>query len=438
MIAESDIVTKVLETVKKKGASQAELVYAEGSGIAVSCRNSAVDTVENNQDRSLTVTVYKGLAKGSASTAVLDAESIDLTIEKALAIAALTEEDEFAGLAEAELLATEFKDLQCYFDNQRDTEQLIDMGLQAANAAVEKAAAKGEQLQVDEADVELGEGRSIYANSNGFYGEKRGSNASISVVGIAERDGVMERDYAWDAVRDVNLLASPQAIGQQAAERTLSRLGARKIKSCKARVLFEASVAKSLVGHFLSAISGGALYQEASFLKDDLHQQLFPTWFELFEDPFVAGGFASRNFDANGVQTRQRKIVEQGCLEGFLLSVYSARRLGLKTTGNAGGSHNLSVLAPSESDLIAKMDKGLYVTSLMGQGVNAVTGDYSRGASGFWVENGQIQFPVNELTIAGHLKDMYRGLLAVGDDLDTRSKITTGSWLIDEMTIAGD
>ena len=222
--------------------------------------------------------------------------------------------------------------------------------------------------------------------------------------------------------------------------RTLERVGSRKVKSCKVPVLFDPSCAKSLIGHMLSAISGSALYQEASFLKNDLNKLIFPEWFSLYEDPFILSGFASRNFDSNGVQTKQRHIIKDGLLNGFLLSVYSARRLGLTTTGNAGGAHNLEVQSAkaTEHNLIKTMHKGLYVTSLMGQGVNTVTGDYSRGASGYWVENGEIQFPVSELTIAGQLKDMYQSLVAVGNDLDKRTKTTTGSWLISEMTIAGD
>ena len=439
-MSQTDIVTKVLETVKRKGASDAELVYSEGQGVSVSCRGNEVDTIENNQDKSLIVTVYKGQAKGSASTAVVDDESIALTIEKALAIADLTEADEAAGLADKALLAKDFKDLQLYFEQNESVDELIERALAASQGAMDYAQAQNKDMVVDESNVEMGSGYSIYANSNGFLGEKRGSNAAASVVAIAEADGVMEREYWWDAVRDIKNMQSAASIGQMAAERTLSRAGGRKVKSGKVPVLFDPSSAKSLLGHMLGAISGSALYQEASFLKDDLGEQIFPEWFQLVEDPFKLSGFASRNFDANGVKTNARNIVDNGVLSGFLLSVYSARRLGLETTGNAGGAHNLTVpSSPNvDDDLIKTMHKGLYVTSLMGQGVNTVTGDYSRGASGFWVENGEIQFPVNELTIAGHLKDMYKGLVAVGNDVDARSKTSTGSWLIEEMTLAGD
>lgn len=437
-MSQTDIVTKVLDTVKRHGATSAELVYSEGSGVSVTCRGNEVDTIENNQDKSLVITVYKGQAKGSASTAVIDDAAIDLTIEKALAIASLTEADEAAGLANESLLCKEFKDLGLYFKPEYDADALINRALEASQAAQDEARSQGQDINVDESNVECGEGHSIYANSNGFVGEKQGSNASASVVAIAESDGVMEREYWWDAVRDYQTMDSAKNIGQLAAQRTLSRAAGRKVKSCKAPVLFDPSMAKGLLGHMLGAISGSALYQEASFLKNDLNQQLFPDWFEVNEDPFVLGGFASRNFDANGVQTKQRQLIEKGVLKGFLLSVYSARRLGMETTGNAGGAHNLFVKPSSSDDLIKTMDRGLLVTSLMGQGVNTVTGDYSRGASGFWVENGEIQFPVNELTIAGHLKDMFKGLVAVGDDIDERSKTHTGSWLINEMTIAGD
>jgi len=262
----------------------------------------------------------------------------------------------------------------------------------------------------------------------------------MSLVAIAESNGQMERDYWWDAVRDFNDIMPADALGKKAAKRTIARMGAKKIKSTKAPVLFDPSISQGLVGHMLSAISGSSLYQEASFLKDDLNNQIFPEWFEINEDPFAIGGFASRNYDSNGVATKQRNIIESGILKGFLLSVYSARRLGLKTTGNAGGAHNLFVKSNDISfdAALKQMGTGLLVTSVMGQGINTVTGDYSRGASGFWVENGEIQFPVNELTIASNLKDMYKNVVLVANDVDKRSKIQTGSWLIEEMTIAGD
>ena len=431
------IVAEILETVKKKGASDAEVVYSKGSGLSISVRNGDVDTVENSNDSSLILTVYNGKAKGSASTAILDRDSIDLTIEKALEIAKLTQADEYAGIAERELMAnsTNFKDLSTYHPRDITPETMIEMAKQAESATLET---KG--VIVDEAGVSMGEGFSVYANSNGFIGTKQGTNSSMSVVAIAEKDGQMERDYWWDATRDFNKLMSADKLGRKAAERTISRIGASKVKSCKVPVLFDATIAQGLVGHVLSAISGSSLYQEASFLKDDLGNQIFPKWFEINEDPFVKSGFASHNYDSNGVATKQRNIIEQGVLKGFLLSVYSARRLGLETTGNAGGAHNLFIQSGDKSfdEALKELGTGLYVTSVMGQGVNTVNGDYSRGASGFWVENGEIQFPVSELTIASNLKDMYKNLVLVANDIDKRSKIQTGSWLIEEMTIAGD
>jgi PmbA protein len=434
------LVENVLEQLISKGASAAEVVYSEGSGVSVTGRAGDVETIENNQDKSLVMTVYKGQAKGSASTAVVNQDNINLTMEKALAIASLTEPDEAAGLADKEWLATEFRELHTWYDNQRSVDELMDDVLQAEQAAVDYAASQGQQITVDDATIQMGVGHTVYGNSNGFLGEKQGSNVSASVVAIAEQDGQMEREYWWDAHRQLDKLEAMQEIGARAARRTLERLGAKKIKSCKAPVLFDPSGARSLLGHLLSAISGSALYQESSFLKDDLHKPLFPEWFSLYEDPFLAGGFASRNFDSNGVQTRQRHIIDQGVLNGFLLSVYSARRLGMQPTGNAGGAHNMTVQSqrPMNQDLLRQMDTGLLVTSMMGQGVNPVTGDYSRGASGFWVERGEIQFPVSELTIAGNLKNMFASLVDVGDDVDRRSKTATGSWLIEEMTIAGD
>ena len=440
MNSPADIVTEVLKSVKQKGATAAEVAYSEGAGISVSCRDDAVDTIENNHDKSLVVTVYKGQASGSASTAVVDQVSIDLSIEKALSIAALTEADPFAGLADVDDLATEFKDLKTYFDNPNDSDALIEQALEASAAARDYANAQDLTMAVDESNVEVGTASSIYANSNGFLGHKRGSNVSASVVAIGKSQGQMERAYWWDAKRNAVDMLSAQELGRLAAEKTLERLGARKLKSCQAPVVFDPSMAKSLVSHMVQAISGSALYQEASFLKNDLHQSIFPDWFGITEDPFVASGFASRNYDGNGVRTRRRELIDCGVLNGFLLSVYAARRLDLKTTGNAGGAHNLLIHSkqPLVDDLLAEMGTGLLVTSLMGQGFNPVTGDYSRGASGFWVENGQIQYPVSELTIAGNLRDMFMQLQAVGSDVDQRSHIQTGSWLIDGMAIAGN
>lgn len=432
-----EIVTKILQTVKQKGATDAEVVYSQGKGLSVSVRNGDVDTIENSQDASLILTVYRGQAKGSASTAILDDQSIELTIDKALAIAKLTEGDQYAGLAEPELLANpdDFKDLSTYYHCDVEPETMIEMAIKAEAKALATA-----DIMVDEAGVSLGEGRSIYANSNGFIGEKQGSNASMSVVGIAQADGQMERDYWWDAHRDFNQLMCPEKLGEKAAQRTIARIGAQKIASTKAPVLFDSELAKGLTRNLLDAISGSSLYQESSFLKNDLNKQIFPEWFVINEDPFIKGGFASRNFDANGVATKQRDLIDSGVLKGFILSVYSARRLGMEATGNAGGAHNLFVKPTDHSfeQALKEMGTGLYVTSVMGQGVNVVNGDYSRGASGFWVENGEIQFPVNELTIAGNLRDMFRNVVLVANDVDKRSKIQTGAWLIEEMTIAGN
>ncbi len=435
---QTDIVTKVLETVKHKGADAAEISYAEGRGISVSCRQGEVDTIENNQDKSLSLTVYKNGAKGTASTAVVNDDSIALTIDKALAIAALTAPDEAAGLADKDLLATDFKDLQTAFDNPYDPDTLIRYALRATEGARAHAADRQADVVVDEANVEVGDGYAIYANSNGFVGEKHGSNCSASVVAIAKKNGEMEREYWWDAVRDYQHLMDPELMGAKASGRSIAQLGSRQVKSQQVPVLFDPAMAKTLIGHMLSAISGSALYQEASFLKDDLNKQLFPDWFNISEDPFIPGGFGSRNFDSNGIATKPRTLIDEGVLTGFMLSLYSARRLKTQPTGHGGGAHNLTVNAPTIDDLVKEMERGFLVTSLMGQGVNTVTGDYSRGASGFWVEDGAIAFPISEMTIAGHLKDMFKQLRAVGADVDQRSKVHTGAWLVDGMTIAGD
>ncbi|GAA4811144.1 PmbA protein [Marinicella pacifica] len=435
---QTDIVTKVLETVKHKGADAAEISYAEGSGISVSCRQGEVDTIENNNDKSFSLTVYKNGAKGSASTAVVNEDSIALTIEKALAIAALTAPDEAAGLADKDLLATDFKNLQTAHDNPYEPDTLIQYALTATEGARAEAADKQADVVVDEANVEVGDGYAIYATSDGFLGEKRGSNASASVVAIAKEHGEMEREYWWDAVRDYRQLMDAEIMGAKAVGRSVAQLGSRQVKSQQVPVLFDPAMSKTLIGHMLSAISGSALYQEASFLKDDLNTQLFPEWFSIQEDPFIPGGFGSRNFDSNGIATKPRTLIDHGVLKGFMLSLYSARRLNSQPTGHGGGAHNLMVEAATTADLVKDMDRGFLVTSLMGQGVNTVTGDYSRGASGFWVEDGQIAFPISEMTIAGHLKDMFKNLRAVGADIDRRSKIHTGAWLVDGMTIAGD
>ncbi|HFC30883.1 MAG TPA: metalloprotease PmbA [Oceanospirillales bacterium] len=435
----SEIVTEILATVKKKGATEAEVVYSKGKGLSISLRNGDVDTIENSEDSSLILTVYNGKAKGSASSALLDEASIALTIEKAWEIAKLTQEDEFAGLADEELLANpaDFKDLDIYHPTDVTPDAMIENGLKAEKAALET---KG--IIVDETNISIGEGFSVYASSHGFLGTKQGTNCSMSVVAIAEKDGAMERDYWWDAVRDYNNMMPATELGKKAAARTIARVGARKVKSCKVPVLFDATVAQGLVGHMLSALAGSSLYQDASFLKDDLNTQIFPEWFEIHENPFIKGGFASRNFDSNGVATKARNIIDSGVLTGFLLSIYSARRLGLVTTGNAGGAHNLFIKTHNNSeksfdDALKQLNTGLYVTSVMGQGVNTINGDYSRGASGFWIENGEIQFPVSEITIASNLKDMYKNLVLIANDTDQRTKIQTGSWLIEEMTIAG-
>ncbi len=431
------IVTEILQTVKKKGATAAEVSYSKGKGLSISVRNGDVDTIENSQDSALVVTLYHGKAKGSASTAVLDEKSIALTVEKAWNIAKLTQADEFSGLAEEKYLAKAeyFKELSIYHPQDISPQVMIEMAKQAETAAL-----KSKGIVVDEVNISMGEGVSVYATSEGFYGEKQGTNSSASVVAIAQHDGQMERDYWWDAKRKFSDLMDMQQLGKKAAQRTIARVGARKIASCKVPVLFDAVVAQGLVGHMLAAISGSSLYTDASFLKNDLGKEIFPQWFEIFEDPFVQGGFASRNYDANGVAVKQRQLIESGVLQGFMLSCYAARRLGLETTGNAGGSHNLFIKSSGTtfSDALKELGTGLYVTSVMGQGVNTINGDYSRGASGFWVENGEVQFPVSELTIASNLKEMYKNLVLVANDTDKRAKILTGSWLVQEMTIAGD
>ncbi|MBZ0329056.1 metalloprotease PmbA [Halomonas sp. ANAO-440] len=426
---------QALALARRLGADACEVGASVDQGIGISVREGEVETVELSRDQGIAVTVYQGGRKGSASSTDASDESIRAVVEKAVAIARYTGEDPAAGLADAALMATELPDLDVHHPWALTTEQAIDLALACEAAGRSQPGIR----QSEGASLSSGEGVRVYANSHGFLGSQCGSRHSLSCMLIAEDEGGMQRDYDYTSARDPRDLLAPEAVGRSAAEKTLRRMGSRRPDTGRLPVLFDATVASGLIGHLMSAIAGGSLYRQASFLCDRLGDGLFPAWFSLYERPMERGGMASSPFDNDGVQTRDNVFIENGQLASYMLSAYSARRLGMQTTGNAGGARNLRIDAPlaTRDELLARMGRGVLVTELMGQGVNGVTGDYSRGAAGFWVENGEIQHPVEEFTIASNMEAMFKGLAAAGSDIDTRGSIHSGSWLIDEMTIAG-
>ena len=431
------IAEDVIRLARAKGASEADVAASIDLGLSVGVRLGEVETVEHTRDRGVALTVYFGRRKGSANTADLDPKSIEQTVEHACAIARYTEEDPANGLADPELLAKEFPDLDLWHPWDITPEEAIRLGIEIEDAG------RAFDPRIDNSDgsaVQVGASMTAYANTIGFLGTERATSHSLSVALIAEDDNGMQRDYWYDAVRRAGDFASAASIGRKAAERTLSRLGSRRIGTRECAVLFAPEVARSLIGHFLSAASGGALYRRASFLVDQVGQPVFPGWMQIAERPHIPRGHGSTAFDSEGVATRDSDLVQGGVLARYILGSYSARKLGLRSTGNAGGVQNI-VVQPGQDDfgtLLRRMGSGLLVTELMGQGVSLVTGDYSRGASGFWVENGEIAYPVEEITIAGNLRDMFRAVEAVGSDVDPRSHILTGSILLERMAIAGE
>lgn len=426
---------KLLELAKKKGATSSELSIGASRGLSVNARMNEVETVEFNQDQSLSLTLYKGQRKGHVSVTDLTDKALEQAVDMALAFAEHTAEDPYAGLASAELMASQWDDPELYYPQPFDVEQLVDLSL-----ACEAEGRKDSRItNSDGAGFHVGERTTLYANSHGFQGQLWGTNYSASCVLIAGEGDQMQRDYWYDSQRRWDLLSSPESIGQKAAERTLMRFNPQKISTRKVPVLFAAEIASGLLGHLMGAISGGSLYRNASFLKDRLGEPLFPEFVSVFEQPHLKGGVASAPFDQEGVATRDNTFVADGVLQQYMLGSYSARKLGLETTANAGGARNLRVSSTGESydQMLKKLGTGLLVTELMGQGVNMVTGDYSRGAAGFWVEKGVILYPVHEITIAGNLRDMFLSIVAIGSDVDTRGNTQTGSILIDEMSVAG-
>ncbi|MGN1055430.1 MAG: metalloprotease PmbA, partial [Comamonas sp.] len=439
------LVDQALAHAKKLGATDAGADASEGCGLSVSVRKGELETVERNRDKSLGVTVYIGQRRGNASTSDFSEAAIQQTVQAAYDIARFTAEDPTAGLPDAQDIALPgtHRDLQLFHPWDVSSEEAARLAIEAEAAAL---ATHKRITNSEGASVSAQQSHFFSAHTRGFRGGYASSRHSISVAPIASlpgRSGEMQRDYWYSSMRNAADLASPQAIGRYAAQRALSRLGSRKIPTTECPVLFESPLAAGLLGGFVQAVSGGTLYRKSSFLLDSLGKQVFPAHIDIEEDPFILGGKGSSPYDDEGVQVRQRMVVDSGRVEGYFLSSYSARKLGMKTTGNAGGSHNLvmrSKLTQSADDLDAMLKKlgtGLFVIELMGQGVNYVTGDYSRGASGFWVENGEIAFPVQEITIAGNLKDMYMGIEAIGADAYNYGAKTVGSVLINRMKVAG-
>lgn len=428
---------RLLDRARASGASQAEVSCSEDRGLNVNVRMGAVETVESTRDRSIGVTVYFGQRKGSASTADLREESLDATVAQACAIARYTEHDEAAGLADAALMATDFPDLEAWHPWALEADHAIDLALACESAGREF---DSRIANSDGTSVGSGESISVYANSHGFFGRDRSTQHSIGCALIAGQGEDMQRDGWYSSALSREELEAPVAIGRHAAERTLARLAPHSVATGQYPVLFAAEVARSLIGHLLGAVSGGALYRRASFLLDHAGKRIFPDWFAIEELPLLRGGLRSAAFDAEGVATRQAPLVSAGVLQRYVLGSYSARKLGLQTTANAGGVHNLQVAANAGGfeEMVGGLSNGLLVTELMGQGVNPVTGDYSRGAAGFWVENGAIAYPVDGVTIAGNLKDVFAGIEAVGHDVDPRSHISCGSILVGRMTVAGE
>ncbi|RRN79634.1 metalloprotease PmbA [Pseudoxanthomonas sp. SGD-10] len=432
----AEISQRLLARARALGASQAEVSCSEERGLNVSVRMGEVETVESSNDRGIAVTVYFGKRKGSASTADLHESSLEATVEQACAIARHTEDDEAAGLADPELMAREFPDLDTWHPWRLDADEAVELAL-ACEAAGREADPR--VANSDGASFGSGESLAVYANSHGFVGRERETQHSLGLALIAGHGEAMQRDGWYSIGLARQDLESPAAIGRRAAERAVSRLDPRSVATGQYPVLFSAEVARSLVGHLLGAVSGGALYRKASFLLDSVGTRLFPEWLSIHERPLLPHGLRSAAFDADGVATRDNPLVVDGVLRRYVLGSYSARKLGLQTTGNAGGVHNLEVSANAGTlqDMLRGMGRGLLVTELMGQGVNPVTGDYSRGAAGFWVEDGQIAFPVDELTIAGNLRTMFAAVEAVGSEVDPRSHIRTGPILVGKMTVAG-
>ncbi len=432
------IIQRALEEARARGASQAEAAVSQDTGLSVSVRLGEVETLEHQRDRSMGITVYFGQRKGSASTADFSLDAVRATVAKACSIARFTAEDTASGLADAGLMTGRPLDLDLSHPWNVGADRAIEIAKSCEAAALEFDARINNS---EGASLGTHQGLHVYGNTHGFVGGYPTTSHTLSCVVLAGTGEDMQRDYWYSSSRDWRELESAEAIGRESARRTIARLSPRRLTTRRAPVLFVPEIARGLIGHFVAAIRGSSQYRQSSFLLNSVGQRVFPAGFSIAERPHIPKAMGSAPFDDEGVATRDRELVDDGILTGYILSSYSARKLGLETTGNAGGAHNLLVaptLAGGADALLSRLGTGLLVTELMGQGVNMVTGDYSRGAAGFWVENGSIQYPVAEITIAGNLREMLEGIAAVGDDVDVRGGTRVGSILLQEMTIAGE
>ncbi|MGP1572545.1 metalloprotease PmbA [Aggregatibacter segnis] len=432
-----DAVSLAIEIAQKAGAT-AEVGVTKSGGLSVSTRLQEIENVEFNNDGALGISVYVGQQKGNASTSDLTPEAIKNTVEAALAIAKYTSPDDCAGLADKELMAFDAPDLDLYHAAEIDVDKAVQLALDTEKAALEH---DDRIVNSEGASFNAHTGVRVYGNSHGMLQSYLSSRYSLSCSVIAEHQEQLERDYEYTVARDINQLAQPNWVGENAAQKAIARLQPQKLATQEAPVIFLNDVATGLISHLAAAISGGSLYRKASFLLDHLGKQVLPDWFEIVERPHLLRQLASTPFDSEGVRTQGMDIIRNGILQTYLLTSYSGRKLGMQSTGHAGGIHNWLIKPNSSGKLTAllrQMNRGLLVTEVMGQGVNLVTGDYSRGAAGFWVENGEIQYPVAEITIAGQLPDILRNIVAVADDIEHRSNIQTGSILLEKMKISGN
>ncbi len=431
------IVSDALAHARAGGASAAEADVSEGFGQSVTVRRGEVETIEYNRDKGLSVTVYFGKRRGHASTSDLSPEAVRRTVEAAASIARLTAADEFAGLADADLLATVHEDLDLFHPWPLPVDDAIAMARECEAAAF---AADPRITNSEGATVAAHHAQFVYGNSHGFLDGYPSSRHSISCAVIAGRDDGMQRDDWWTVARTPAALEAAAEVGTRAGRRAGRRLDARRLGTIQVPVIFESPMASGLLGHYVAGVSGGSLYRRQSFLLDSLGQQVFPRFVQIRDVAHRKQGLASSPFDDEGVATRDRQVVRDGVIEGYFLSSYSARKLGMRSTGNAGGNHNLTMDSTGEDfgALLKKMGRGLLVTELLGHGTNMVTGDYSRGAAGFWVEDGELAYPVQEITVAGNLRDMFAAIVAVGSDVVPRGSRQSGSILIERMTVAGE
>jgi len=431
-----DIVQNVLDEATTQGVDQAEVSASHDIGLTATARLGEVESLEYTNDRGIGITVYKEQRKGSASTSDFSPDALKEVVTKACTFATLTAADKHSGLADADLMASNPPDLDLAHEWGIESDEAIRIAIECEEAgrAYDKRITNSEG-----ATVGTSSGVRVYGNTHGFLSSFPKTSHSLSCVVVGEEDGHMERDYWYTAARDAVELESAEAVGRTAAKRTVERLGGRKIQTGTSPVVFSPEVSRGFIGHAIGAIAGGAQYRRSSFLLDAAGEQIFPDFLQIQERPHIPGAMASAPYDAEGVATEDRDIVVDGVLQGYILSSYSARRLGLTTTGNAGGAQNLLVPgnAGDLESMLAEMGTGLLVNELIGQGVNAVTGDYSRGAVGFWIENGKIAYPVHEVTIAGNLRDLYKKIRSIGTDQDLRGGIRCGSVLVESMKIAG-